>query len=137
MVFDIGIRVVRGQNWTWGEQDGGEGCLGTVTDIGHTDTTGNVPPQCAAVQWDHGYRNTYRVGYDNQYDLRIFDTAAVGRYILVMGNMTPQCAMVQSDHRYRNTHGVRYDNQFNLRILDTVAVRMYMYLVIRININGH
>ncbi|KAK3087525.1 hypothetical protein FSP39_007020 [Pinctada imbricata] len=78
MVFDIGIRVVRGPSWSWGDQDGGEGCLGTVTEIGHDDTTGNVPPLCAEVQWDHGYKNTYRVGYEGNYDVRIYDTAAVG-----------------------------------------------------------
>ncbi|XP_062587965.1 uncharacterized protein LOC134249651 [Saccostrea cucullata] len=78
MVFDIGIRVVRGQNWCWGDQDGGEGHLGTVVDIGLEGSSGKVPPMCAEVQWDKGYRNMYRVGYEGQYDLRIFDTSALG-----------------------------------------------------------
>ncbi|XP_062614849.1 E3 ubiquitin-protein ligase MIB2-like isoform X2 [Saccostrea cucullata] len=78
MVFDIGIRVVRGQNWSWGDQDGGEGHLGTVVEIGHEESSGKVPPMCAQVQWDKGYRNMYRVGYEDQYDLRIYDTSALG-----------------------------------------------------------
>ena len=28
-----GLRVVRGPGWKWGEQDGGEGSVGTVVDI--------------------------------------------------------------------------------------------------------
>ena len=80
---DIGIRVVRGEDWSWWDQDGGEGCLGTVKDVGHSDNRGNLPPLCAAVQWDHGQCNTYRVGHDDKYDLRIFDTAAMGGYSVV------------------------------------------------------
>ena len=30
---EIGLRVVRGPDWQWGDQDGGEGCLGTITGI--------------------------------------------------------------------------------------------------------
>ena len=26
----VGLRVVRGPDWKWGDQDGGEGCVGTV-----------------------------------------------------------------------------------------------------------
>lgn len=78
MVFDIGIRVVRGQNWSWGDQDGGEGHLGTVVEIGHEESASKVPPMCVQVQWDKGYKNMYRVGYEEQYDLRIFDTSALG-----------------------------------------------------------
>ena len=35
-----GLRVVRGPNWKWGDQDGGEGCVGTVVSGGlgnHTE----------------------------------------------------------------------------------------------------
>lgn len=78
MVFDIGIRVVRGQNWSWDNQDGGEGHLGTVVEIGHEESASKVPPMCVQVQWDKGYKNIYRVGYEDQYDLRIFDTSALG-----------------------------------------------------------
>ena len=30
----LGTRVVRGQDWTWGNQDGGEGSVGTVVQVG-------------------------------------------------------------------------------------------------------
>jgi hypothetical protein len=29
----VGLRVVRGPNWKWGTQDGGEGFVGTVIGI--------------------------------------------------------------------------------------------------------
>ena len=31
-----GLRVVRGPDWKWGDQDGGEGCVGTV--VSNTDS---------------------------------------------------------------------------------------------------
>ena len=47
-----GIRVVRGPDWKWGDQDGGEGHLGTVVEI--------VSKTEVVVQWDHGTRTNYR-----------------------------------------------------------------------------
>ncbi|XP_060066448.1 E3 ubiquitin-protein ligase MIB2-like [Ylistrum balloti] len=76
-MMDPGIRVVRGKDWKWGEQDGGEGNVGTVIDVG-TKEDGSCPPRCAIVQWDSGYRNTYRAGFDDAFDLRIYDTATIG-----------------------------------------------------------
>lgn len=75
--MEVGIRVVRGPDWKWDQQDGGEGCVGTVTEIG----VGNFvrPPQgTVVVLWDCGYRSNYRIGYNNCYDLRVYDNAQVG-----------------------------------------------------------
>jgi E3 ubiquitin-protein ligase mind-bomb len=33
-----GLRVVRGPDWIWDTQDGGEGFVGTVTGISKTDS---------------------------------------------------------------------------------------------------
>ncbi|OWF37152.1 E3 ubiquitin-protein ligase MIB2-like [Mizuhopecten yessoensis] len=76
-MMDPGVRVVRGKDWKWGEQDGGEGNVGTVIDVG-TQEDGSCPQRCAIVQWDSGYRNTYRAGFEDSFDLRIFDTATIG-----------------------------------------------------------
>uniref|UniRef100_A0A2C9JKZ7 Uncharacterized protein n=1 Tax=Biomphalaria glabrata TaxID=6526 RepID=A0A2C9JKZ7_BIOGL len=65
-----GIRVVRGPNWDWDDQDGGEGYVGTVFDID--------PSNFANVLWDNGSKFRYRVGYCNNFDLRILDTAPSG-----------------------------------------------------------
>ncbi|XP_072378782.1 E3 ubiquitin-protein ligase MIB2 isoform X1 [Diabrotica undecimpunctata] len=71
-----GVRVVRGPDWCWNNQDGGEGHVGTVCEIGEP---GNVSPEkTVVVQWDNGTRTNYRVGYLGKYDLRVFDNAQIG-----------------------------------------------------------
>ncbi|KAH9495558.1 E3 ubiquitin-protein ligase mib2 [Bulinus truncatus] len=72
-----GIRVVRGPDWKWGSQDGGEGFVGTVTAIGGPEPD-KPPEKCVSVVWDNGSKNTYRIGRDNAYDLRILDNAPSG-----------------------------------------------------------
>ena len=34
--MQVGMRVVRGVDWKWGNQDSGEGNVGTVVEIGRT-----------------------------------------------------------------------------------------------------
>ncbi|XP_053957429.1 E3 ubiquitin-protein ligase MIB2 [Anastrepha ludens] len=72
-----GIRVVRGPNWIWQNQDDGEGHVGTVCEIGRSGST-HSPENTVVVNWDSGHRTNYRVGYQNQYDLVIVDNAQVG-----------------------------------------------------------
>jgi len=56
------IRVIRGPNWRWGDQDGGEGKFGTILNLADT-------PGWARTKWDSGITNTYRIGAENEYDL--------------------------------------------------------------------
>ena len=69
---DPGMRVVRGPNWKWEEQDGGEGAIGTVVEE-------QVPGQSVFIRWDTGVRANYRIGAEGCYDLRIFDNAPTGQ----------------------------------------------------------
>ena len=73
----VGLRVVRGPNWSWGDQDGGEGHVGTVVEVGQDG--GSV-----VVQWDCGNRCRYRCGEEGKYDLRVFDSAPTGEYLSVL-----------------------------------------------------
>ena len=66
----LGLRVVRGPDWEWGDQDGGEGFVGTVAGL---EEDGSV-----IVQWDTGQRCRYRCGQDDKFDLRVLDTAQIG-----------------------------------------------------------
>ncbi|XP_074653934.1 E3 ubiquitin-protein ligase MIB2-like [Tubulanus polymorphus] len=75
--MELGLRVVRGPDWRWSEQDGGEGHVGTIVEIGKPGST-TSPDKTVVVQWDSGSRTNYRVGYQNAYDLTIFDNAPVG-----------------------------------------------------------
>lgn len=76
-----GLRVVRGPNWKWGNQDAGEGYVGTVVKLkspkigrlsallsslsikGHQDIV--------KVVWDCGVANDYRIGHEDNFDLRV------------------------------------------------------------------
>ncbi|KAL3862652.1 hypothetical protein ACJMK2_008606 [Sinanodonta woodiana] len=75
---DIGVRVVRGPDWSFGDQDGGEGHLGSVVDICKDEDNEYYPAQTAVVVWDNGEKNVYRAGLDKQYDLRLYDNAGIG-----------------------------------------------------------
>ncbi|EFX67755.1 hypothetical protein DAPPUDRAFT_261080 [Daphnia pulex] len=75
--MDVGLRVVRGPDWKWGNQDGGDGNIGTVVEIGKLGSPSS-PDKTVVVQWDAGARTNYRVGYQGAYDLRVCDNATVG-----------------------------------------------------------
>ena len=95
--FIKGERVVRGKDWKWYDQDGGEGSLGTVIgpDIYHEGWI--------EVKWDCGHKNNYRVGAQEAYDLLSavplgeFGTALCGRCgnlinkTLTFGGLTIHC----------------------------------------------
>lgn len=62
---ELGLRVRRGLDWDWGDQDGGAGMLGI------TVAEGRVDLGWVNVRWDHGDGNSYRVGADGKYDLMV------------------------------------------------------------------
>uniref|UniRef100_A0A146LRU8 RING-type E3 ubiquitin transferase n=1 Tax=Lygus hesperus TaxID=30085 RepID=A0A146LRU8_LYGHE len=64
----VGARVIRGPDWKWGKQDGGEGHIGTVRNF--------ESPEEVVVVWDNGTAANYRCAGD--YDLRIFDSSPTG-----------------------------------------------------------
>ena len=44
----VGDRVIRGPDWDWNNQDGGEGCTGTIEKFSH----GHKKSACWNVRWD-------------------------------------------------------------------------------------
>jgi hypothetical protein len=58
----VGMRVMRGKDWKWADQDGGEGGLGTVV--------GRAPLGWTRVRWESGECQAYRVFVDGKIDLR-------------------------------------------------------------------
>ena len=70
MMEGVGSRVVRGPDWKWGKQDGGEGHVGTVRNF--------ESPEEVVVVWDNGTAANYRCA--GAYDLRILDSAPTGEY---------------------------------------------------------
>ncbi len=67
-----GVRVVRGPDWKYGDQDGGEGCIGTVSvDEQLSKETSMLRPNMVSVIWDTGVTAQYRAGPQGSYDLRV------------------------------------------------------------------
>ncbi|EDW64541.1 E3 ubiquitin-protein ligase Ufd4 [Drosophila virilis] len=62
-----GARVVRGVDWRWDDQDGS--CQGTIT--------GEIHNGWIDVKWDHGVRNSYRMGAEGKYDLKLANLESV------------------------------------------------------------
>ncbi|XP_037821769.1 E3 ubiquitin-protein ligase Ufd4 isoform X3 [Lucilia sericata] len=65
-----GARVVRGVDWRWDDQDGG--CEGTVT--------GEIHNGWIDVKWDHGVRNSYRMGAEGKYDLKLANSENISMF---------------------------------------------------------
>ncbi|KAM8927100.1 E3 ubiquitin-protein ligase MIB2 isoform 2-T2 [Pelodytes ibericus] len=75
--MQVGMRVVRGVDWKWANQDNGEGSVGTVVEIGRQGSP-TTPDKTVVVQWDHGTRTNYRTGFQGAYDLLLYDNAQTG-----------------------------------------------------------
>ena len=75
-----GLRVVRGPDWEGGNEDGGEGYVGTVVAGARADGCAEEGRHdVATVQWDvGGERHVYRCGAEGKYDLRVIDSAPAG-----------------------------------------------------------
>ncbi|KAL1776691.1 E3 ubiquitin-protein ligase MIB2 isoform X1 [Sigmodon hispidus] len=73
----VGMRVVRGMDWKWGQQDGGEGGVGTVVELGRHGSP-STPDRTVVVQWDQGTCTNYRAGYQGAHDLLLYDNAQIG-----------------------------------------------------------
>ncbi|XP_054728194.1 probable E3 ubiquitin-protein ligase HERC2 [Anastrepha obliqua] len=67
-LMKIGTRIVRGADWKWGDQDGnppGEGRI--ISEVGEDGWV--------RVEWYTGATNSYRMGKEGQYDLRLAESA--------------------------------------------------------------
>lgn len=80
MEIQLGLRVVRGPDWKWGDQDRGEGHVGTVVEVTGPEKASDGG-RAVVVQWDSGERCGYRCGQEGKYDLRVFDSAPAGTYL--------------------------------------------------------
>ena len=100
----LGLRVVRGPDWgrRHGDQDGGEGGVGTVVFLGTKSEylawrnrspliASKVPPSSmpythgyVVVQWDiGGQRREYKCGHNRTNELRVLDSSPTGGLLYV------------------------------------------------------
>ncbi|CAH0557601.1 unnamed protein product [Brassicogethes aeneus] len=68
-----GARVVRGVDWQWEDQDGGNGRRGKVQEV--QDWSAASPRSAAYIVWDNGSKNLYRVGFEGMADLKVVNDA--------------------------------------------------------------
>ena len=68
----VGARVVRGLDWKWRDQDGPGGAQGEGT------VTGELHNGWIDVTWDHGGSNSYRMGAEGKFDLKLSSGTAGG-----------------------------------------------------------
>merc|ERR1719209_2130019 len=61
----VGARVTRGLDWKWRDQDGPGGAPGEGT------VTGELHNGWIDVTWDHGGSNSYRMGAEGKFDLKL------------------------------------------------------------------
>ncbi|KAH8394178.1 hypothetical protein KR215_003788 [Drosophila sulfurigaster] len=77
-----GARVVRGVDWRWDDQDGaGEGTI-----------TGEIHNGWIDVKWDHGVRNSYRMGAEGKYDLKLANLESVASVFDGVNSMVPMAS---------------------------------------------
>jgi len=74
--MNAGVRVIRGPDWKWDDQDGGEGQLGTVVKPWFLTTSKTVNGGTVFIRWDSGKLANYRI--DNCHDLRVYSSACGG-----------------------------------------------------------
>lgn len=63
MLIKVGDVVVRGPDWRWENQDGGEGCKGRVVEVRKNGWVN--------VKWERNAKHDYRWGAQDCYDLRV------------------------------------------------------------------
>lgn len=85
-----GLRVVRGPNWKWGNQDASEGYVGTVIKWKERKM-GRFSEMLApsktllgvvSVIWDCGIKNDYRIGHEGAFDLRVYSLTSLSIFLV-------------------------------------------------------
>ncbi|XP_038061724.1 E3 ubiquitin-protein ligase MIB1-like [Patiria miniata] len=74
-----GARVVRGPDWQWGDQDGGEGKIGTVKEVISAEGTHR---SWVKVQWPNRSTNQYRRGHGGKLDIQCTQEDTAGEFYI-------------------------------------------------------
>jgi E3 ubiquitin-protein ligase mind-bomb len=117
-----GARVVRGPDWDWGNQDGGEGKVGRVVDIRGWDSESGR--SVANVIWSSGSTNVYRLGHKGKVDLKCVQASSAGSYYVnhlsVLG--MPSTTINRNSSSGSSNKPVSSKNSLNFNVGDKVQV---------------
>lgn len=104
----VGAKVVRGPDWEWGQQDGGDGKTGRVMEIRGWDN--ESCRSVANVSWVSGSTNVYRLGHKGNVDLKYLQAAVGGAYyrdhMPVLGQTEEQQPVAITSAASRPTYAV-------------------------------
>jgi hypothetical protein len=103
----IGLRVIRGPHWEWGDQDGGKGSAGTIMEEPGIDGW-------VKVTWDKGETRHYRVGGEGRYDLSMYNPFTSGMNM----NRTKALQDSTDHHKSQSVQGVREAMSQSIRKAD-------------------
>uniref|UniRef100_A0A8C7DWL7 E3 ubiquitin-protein ligase MIB1 n=1 Tax=Naja naja TaxID=35670 RepID=A0A8C7DWL7_NAJNA len=101
-----GARVVRGVDWQWEDQDGGNARRGKVTEI--QDWSASSPHSAAYVLWDNGAKNLYRVGFEGMSDLKCVQDSKGGSFY------RDHCPVLGEQNGNRNPGGLQIGDLVNI-----------------------
>ena len=120
----VGLRVVRGPDWKWAEQDGGEGFVGTVVEVGkHGSPTS--PDKTVVVQWDGGNRSVQTYFFPL---LRLSLLLRLLFVLLLVGqNNLFKCLILKATvYKYKNAcrtnYRTGYLDAYDLHVFDNATV---------------
>ncbi|OXU31335.1 hypothetical protein TSAR_012680, partial [Trichomalopsis sarcophagae] len=113
-LMKIGTRVVRGVDWKWGEQDGPPPGEGTV--IGELGDDGWI-----RVKWDNGATNSYRMGKEGKFDLKLAEPPAPPESD--SDSESPQCDSAKSERdNTREIHPTTYLKTASVTLLRVILL---------------
>ncbi|CAD5122217.1 DgyrCDS10668 [Dimorphilus gyrociliatus] len=105
IMAECGMRVVRGVDWKWKDQDNGEGSVGTIVEIGKNGSNSS-PDKTVVVHWDCSTRTNYRTGYQGFYDLRLIENATIG--VRHTNILCKECTKSVDESKQRGIEGMRF-----------------------------
>nr|CAD7602466.1 unnamed protein product [Timema genevievae] len=114
-MMKIGTRVVRGVDWKWGDQDGlppGEGRV-----IGDLGEDGWI-----RVQWDNGSTNSYRMGKEDKYDLKLAEPPTPVDADTDTDVQEEAANNSQAKLRCRDAHPTKLLKQASVTLMRTLAI---------------
>lgn len=71
-----GLSVMRGRDWRYANQDVRSGNKGKIIRIG-SGSDGQCPDGWVRVKWEGGEEHSYKVGYNNSYDLYVYVSSGI------------------------------------------------------------
>lgn len=111
-LMKVGTRVARGQDWKWGEQDGPSGEGRIISEVGDDGWV--------RVEWDNGTTNSYRMGKEGQFDLKLAD--CISSSVISPDTETDDDTSLIELQLTGSSHPTKLLKSASMKLLKTIAV---------------